>query len=185
MDKIELLKQKNWISLFLLSEKELLQQCIIGNFLSSKPGGQHRDKKASSVRISLFDGDIAVTSSRSRSLQANQKDALNKLKIGIVCKYRSDFSLKRCIALFQLEKYFNDKLLVRNSKINLSSNNPNYLIVAGIILDILFMHSWQIQSTSKKLGVSSSHLVNFFSKEKKLLIFINAEREKLGMRSLK
>ena len=42
-----------------------------------------------------------------------------------------------------------------------------------------------IQSTSKKLGVSSSHLVNFFSKEKKLLIFINAEREKLGMRSLK
>ena len=74
---------------------------------------------------------------------------------------------------------------MRNSKISLSSNNPNYLIVAGIILDMLFMHSWQIQSTSKKLGVSSSHLVNFFSKEKKLLIFINAEREKLGMRSLK
>jgi len=185
MDKFELLKQKNWISLFLLSEKELLRQCKIDNFLSPKPGGQHRDKKASAVRITLFDGEIIVTSSNSRSFQTNQKDALNKLKIEIVCKYRSNFSLKKCIQLFQLEKYFNDTFLVKNNKINLSSKNPNYLVVAGVVLDIFFIHNWQIQSVSKKLGVSSSHLVNFFSKEKKLLIFINSEREKLGMRSLK
>tara|TARA_Y100001970_G_scaffold250030_1_gene321252 strand:+ start:4648 stop:5205 length:558 start_codon:yes stop_codon:yes gene_type:complete len=182
MDKFEQLKQKNWVSLFLLNETELLNLCRVDNFLSSKPGGQHRDKKASSVRLTLFNGDIVTTSSDSRSYQANQKYAVNRLKIEIICKYRSEISIKKCINLFHLEQYFTDAWLVKNGRINIAANNKNYLIFAAIILDSLYIHEWNFRIVGKIFGVTTSHLVKFLSKEKKLFVFVNMERQKLGMR---
>ena len=185
MGKFDQIKQKNWVTLLLLTDKQLLQKCRVNHFLSSKSGGQHRDKKASSVRLTLFDGEINVVSSASRSLQTNQIDALRKLKLEIICKYRSDNPLKECIENFHLEKYFNNDLLIKNQKINIAKKNDDFLPFAGVVLEIFFVNHWHVQVVAKYLGVSSSHLVKFLSKEKRLLIWVNEQRKQFGIGPLK
>jgi phage antirepressor YoqD-like protein len=44
---------------------------------------------------------------------------------------------------------------------------------------------WGISNISKKLGISNTNLVSFLLKEKRLIVWVNQQRAKNGMNSLK
>ena len=185
MQKRDLIKEKNWTFLLLIDEDKLLEMCHIDYFLSSKPGGQHRDKKASSVRLSLKNTTIVVSASENRSMNMNMKSAVKKLKIEITCQLRSSIDFIIFIKSFDLFEAFNKNGSLSNGKLSYASSNKNYLPMCAFIFDLMNNDKWGISNISKKLGISNTNLVSFLLKEKRLIVWVNQQRAKNGMNSLK
>ncbi len=62
-----------------LKPEEVLKECHVTYFLSSGPGGQHRDRKRTAVRLEHLPTGIVTVSKKRRSREMNQREALERL----------------------------------------------------------------------------------------------------------
>jgi protein subunit release factor B len=62
-------------------DEDLLAECDLTVFKSSGPGGQHRNKTMSSVRLHHEPSGLVVIGRRERSQKRNLDDALSRLRI--------------------------------------------------------------------------------------------------------
>jgi protein subunit release factor B len=61
-------------------DETLLAECDISFFRSSGPGGQHKNKTMSSVRLHHRPSGLVVIGKRERSQRRNLQDALDRLR---------------------------------------------------------------------------------------------------------
>lgn len=61
-------------------EEKLLQECEITTFRASGPGGQHRNRRESGVRIRHLPTGVVVTATERRSQHQNRAVALERLR---------------------------------------------------------------------------------------------------------
>jgi len=66
-----------------LDDASLLAQCEEQFFVASGPGGQHRNKTASGVRLTHSPTEISVTATERRSQARNRSAALQRLRDGL------------------------------------------------------------------------------------------------------
>jgi len=62
-----------------LKPEIVLKECKVTYFLSSGPGGQHRDRKRTAVRLEHLPTGIVTVSKKRRSREMNQREALERL----------------------------------------------------------------------------------------------------------
>lgn len=63
-----------------LSDEALLLECDVSVFIGSGPGGQHRNKTESAVRLTHRPTGITVTATERRSQLMNRGAALDRLR---------------------------------------------------------------------------------------------------------
>jgi protein subunit release factor B len=63
-----------------LSDEALLAECRIDTFVGGGPGGQHRNKTESAVRLSHGPTGLSVTATERRSQLQNREAALERLR---------------------------------------------------------------------------------------------------------
>jgi protein subunit release factor B len=66
-----------------LDDAPLLAQCEEQFFVARGPGGQHRNKTASGVRLSHSPTELSVTATERRSQAQNRSAALERLRDGL------------------------------------------------------------------------------------------------------
>ncbi len=66
-----------------LTDEQLLAQCEEEFFVASGPGGQHRNKTESGVRLTHPATELSVTATERRSQAQNRGEALERLKSGL------------------------------------------------------------------------------------------------------
>src|SRR5215470_6626023 len=66
-----------------LEDRALLAECEQELFTSSGPGGQHRNKTASGVRLTHPTTELSVTATERRSQAQNRRAALERLREGL------------------------------------------------------------------------------------------------------
>lgn len=66
-----------------LTDEALLAQCEESFFIASGPGGQHRNKTESGVRLSHPATELSVTATERRSQAQNRSVALGRLRQGL------------------------------------------------------------------------------------------------------
>jgi ribosome-associated protein len=66
-----------------LSDELLLRACEVSFFVGSGPGGQHRNKTASAVRILHVPSGLSVTATERRSQSQNRSVALARLRMAL------------------------------------------------------------------------------------------------------
>lgn len=66
------------------SDEDLLLECDVSAFQASGPGGQHRNRTFSAVRIRHRPSGFVVIGRRERSQHRNKADALRRLRERIV-----------------------------------------------------------------------------------------------------
>ncbi len=62
---------------------KLLQECVEEFFIASGPGGQHRNKTESGVRLTHPPTELTVTATERRSQSQNRGEALERLREGL------------------------------------------------------------------------------------------------------
>ena len=63
-----------------LPEEALLAECEIEAFVAGGPGGQHRNKTASGIRLNHPPTELSVTATERRSQAQNRREALERLR---------------------------------------------------------------------------------------------------------
>jgi len=66
-----------------LPEAGLLAQCVESFFVGSGPGGQHRNKTASAVRLVHFPTGVTVSATERRSQAQNRSEAVQRLRAAL------------------------------------------------------------------------------------------------------
>lgn len=69
-------------------DEDLLSQCDVDTYRGSGPGGQHRNKTESAVRLRHIPSGIIVIASESRSQHQNREMALKRLRAKLEAKNR-------------------------------------------------------------------------------------------------
>jgi hypothetical protein len=77
----------------LMSDQDLLGQCDVHTYRASGPGGQHRNKVSSAVRLRHRPTGITAHGDDSRSQHDNRRLALRRLRLNFACQLRDQVDL--------------------------------------------------------------------------------------------
>lgn len=138
-----------------LADLELIRECREERYKSSGPGGQHRNKVETAVRLHHVSTGLSAHGDESRSLQDNRLKAANRLKEHMALEIRMPFDLEAPA----LPPEF---LAQRGPKGSLSVNphNPAYPIIVATILDALAA-AGSYARAAHALGITTSQLLRF------------------------
>lgn len=151
----------------LMNDRELLEHCKVESFVGSGPGGQHRNRNYTAVRLSLKKlPELSAEDSSSRSQKQNISSALQKLRILIACSWREK------PADTVEYKHFNE-------------NNINYAHQLAIMLDITVDSKFDHKLSALRLTLSNSMYLKEMAREYSVWQQFQAARAELGLPELK
>lgn len=147
-----------WI---LADDDALLAECDVQTFRGPGPGGQHRNKTSSAVRLVHRPTGLSGVATNKRSQVDNRRDAL--------------FELRRAIAL--------------NVRRPLGEIDPppgavGRLLVVAQALDALDESGWSLRDAAAALGTTTGPLVRRLSTEPEAMTLVNARRRTMGLKPI-
>jgi hypothetical protein len=161
------------------TDGELLKSCRVDTYRASGPGGQKRNKTSSAVRLSHLPSGISVIAEESRSQHENKARALRRLRLAIALQVRSEWVTKE-EPLYEAQ--------TRNSmaeKMSISTRNPDYPLVVGVVLDTVSFCDGQISEAARCLGCSTGQLSKFLVSHPKVHAAVNELRSSRGLKPLR
>ncbi|MBA0764306.1 hypothetical protein Gotri_013662, partial [Gossypium trilobum] len=138
-----------------LKDEELMRQCELNTFKSSGPGGQHRNKRESAVRLKHLPTGIIAQAVEDRSQHMNRASALARLRTLIALKVRNPVSLESYSPPPELLQILprNSTLRRSDSGPQIGPNNPKFILGMQALLDLIFAVDGSISDAANLLGV--------------------------------
>ncbi|TXG48467.1 hypothetical protein EZV62_024342 [Acer yangbiense] len=145
-----------------LTDEELMRECEMGTFKSSGPGGQHRNKRESAVRLKHKPTGIIAQAVEDRSQHKNRASALSRLRTLLALKLRNHiphlddtYSPPKHLLLI-----LPPKSTIRGSDCGpqIGPNNPKFALGMQALLDLIFALEGSISQTAQLLGLSTGAL---------------------------
>jgi hypothetical protein len=157
------------------SDAQLLGECEVDLFRSSGPGGQHRNKVSSGVRLRHVSG-LTVTGTGDRSQHVNKAAALRRLREAIALAARVPLP----------ERFaWPENVHVREGRLRVSAENPSLYHVLGLVLDALAEARGEPGRAAPRLGITPSSLARFLLAHPKAWVELNRQRRELGLPALR
>lgn len=162
-----------------LTDEQLLVGCDVHIYKASGPGGQHRNKVSSAVRLRHRETQISATANDSRSQHTNRIQAMRRLRMNIAIKLRSPFDLDAAIPLPLAECIFAPKMPKIPQKPNhatevtfrleIGRKDARFWRVAAILLDMLNAAGGHLGIVARKLKISTGNLTKILKSDRHLL----------------
>lgn len=157
-------------------DARLLAECDIHLHRAGGPGGQHRNKVSSAVRLVHRPTGFTVTASERRSQHENRANALHRLREAIAVGVRG--------AVPQ-EVVWPDSVNIRNGQLKVGAQNPALCRVLALALDALAAYDGQVGKAAAHLGVTTSSLTRFLADHPKAWVEANRIRQQAGLAPLR
>ncbi|KAL4317396.1 hypothetical protein HN51_071422 [Arachis hypogaea] len=170
-----------------LTDDELMRQCEMGTFRTSGPGGQHRNKRDTAVRLKHLPTGIVAQASEDRSQHKNRASALKRLRARIALKLRKTVDLEAYSPPRELLQILPPKSSIRGSDCGpqIGPNNPKFLLGMQALLDLIFAVEGSVSDAAKYLGLSTGALSRLILSDDSLRMEVNELRASKGMKPLK
>jgi hypothetical protein len=154
-----------------LSDADLLRQCLEENYKASGPGGQHRNKVATAVRLHHEPSGVTAHGEETRSQAENRRHALSRLRERIAFTIRARFDLDAPDAPPELvAQRRGGGLLAVNPK------NPSFPLIAATALDALAAADGSYAAAARALGLTTSQLLKFLQSDRELWRAVSESR---------
>ncbi|MBL4883196.1 MAG: peptide chain release factor-like protein [Planctomycetaceae bacterium] len=164
------------------ADDELLAQCETIRQRRSGPGGQHRNKVETAIRLLHKTTGLTAQASERRSQADNLKQALFRLRLELAIHHRTERDLDQLSK--QLEKSEMWKKRRRGGKISINSVHLDYPAMLADVMDCLSVVDWDHRQAAEILQLSSSQLIKFLKREPRSLSLLNQQRQMVGLNPL-
>ncbi len=155
---------------------QLLKQCRVDTYIASGPGGQHRNRTYSAVRLTHVPTGVMVTGEERRSQHENKQKALGRLRMALALQVRS--------AHFELNESIQN-IFAAAGPVRINARNPLYPQVCAAVLDALFACSGSLSSAAQLLHLSTGQLVKIVARDGDLLTAANRLRDYFDLKPVK
>jgi len=155
-------------TLLALEDDALLRQCRQETYRASGPGGQHRNKTDSAVRLSVMDGKVMASCSDHRSQHRNRSEALRRLRITLAIELRRPIKTQKWSGAWDLGR-----------------KDRRYAGFLAHVLDTLAAHDWAVGLAADGLGISTGKLIRTLARDPQAWNAVNKGRAQLGLVNLR
>jgi hypothetical protein len=157
-------------------DAKLIAECNVHRYRASGPGGQHRNKVSSAVRLHHRPGNLTVVATESRLQGENRARALKRLREAIALVARLPLPEKIT---------WPDTVDLGRQRLRVNEKNPAVHHVIALMLDAFAEHGGRLADAAKALGLTSSGLVRFLGEHPKAWREVGRIRHEAGLPQLK
>ncbi|XP_038891024.1 peptide chain release factor 1 [Benincasa hispida] len=170
-----------------LSDEELMKQCEMDTFKASGPGGQHRNKRESAVRLKHIPTGITAQAVEDRSQHKNRASALARLRAFLALKVRNPVDLEDYSPPPELLQILPLKSTIRPPECGpqIGPKNSKFLPGMQALLDLISTLDGSVSDTAKLLGLTTGALSRLILSDDALRMAVNDIRISKGMKPLK
>jgi hypothetical protein len=158
------------------SDERLRSECSVHTHRTGGPGGQHRNKTESAVRLHHRPSGLVVTGQERRSQHQNTANALERLREALAIGFRAP--LPPAVA-------WPPTVSIRDEKLRVSPENAGYFHALGLALDALATYGGVVQDAAAYLGVTASSLAKFLHANPRAWTAAQAIRSAAGLPPLR
>ncbi|KAG8078711.1 hypothetical protein GUJ93_ZPchr0007g5677 [Zizania palustris] len=179
--------RRGWDDHLGMSDDELMGQCDMGTFKASGPGGQHRNKRESAVRLRHRPTGIIAQAVEDRSQHKNRASALSRLRTLIALKVRKPINLEEYTPPVELLQILPLKSTIRGKDVGpqIGPNNSKFAPGMQALLDLLFAVEGSVSEAAKLLGLSTGAVSRLILSDDSLRTAANELRAAKGLKPLK
>lgn len=170
-----------------MTDQELMKQCEMDTYKASGPGGQHRNKRESAVRLKHLPTGIIAQASEDRSQHKNRASALARLRTNIALKVRNNVNLESYSPPLELLQILPPASTIRGPECGsqIGPNNPKFAQGMRALLDLMYAIEGSVADAAKLLGLSTGALSRLILSDDSLRMAVNELRATKGMKPLK
>lgn len=170
-----------------LDDKSLLAQCDVNTTKASGPGGQHRNKVSSAIRMRHRPTGITSQGHDSRSQSDNKKLALQRMRMKIACERRRPVDTSPgAIPPLVRECIFTPRGGKRSAamRMEIGRKDHRFWPAAAFLLDLLEASAGRLAEASAILDISTSNLTHILKSNRHLLAATQILRKRHGLKAL-
>lgn len=160
------------------SVDELLKHCRIQRTRHTGPGGQHRNKVETAVRITHEPTGIVAFAGESREQDVNRRVAISRLRMLLAVQVR-------CVTSAEVHPSPLWQSRCRQQRISCNESHADFPALIAEALDAIDAKSFDVRVAAAALGCTSSQLIRFLARVPPALEFVNQNRESQGLHRLK
>jgi hypothetical protein len=169
-------------ALLLASDDALLAQCEVDRYRASGPGGQHRNKTESAVRLRHKLSGVTAIGEDSRSQAENKIHAVRRLRSAIALDVREPVVLEGYAPSRRLAALIAGGTAPLGAKTRLT---PDYWAAIAELLDLLVAGALEIAATAQRLGITTGALSKMLLHDDQVARVVNDLRRGRQMRPLR
>jgi hypothetical protein len=166
----------------LASDDALIAQCEVDRYRASGPGGQHRNKTESAVRLRHKLSGVTAIGEDSRSQAENKVHAVRRLRSAIALEVREPVRLDDYRPSARLANIIAGGTAPLGAKTRLTGD---YWAAIAELLDLLVAGNLEIATTAQRLGMTTGALSKLLLHDDSVGRVVNDLRRAKGMRPLR
>jgi hypothetical protein len=166
----------------LASDDALVAQCEVDRYRASGPGGQHRNKTESAVRLRHKPSGVTAIGEDSRSQAENKLHAVRRLRAAIALALREPVELAGFAPSPRLAGLIAGGTAPLGAKTRLTGE---FWAAIGELLDLLVAGELEIAATAQRLGITTGALSKLLLHDDHVARTVNDLRRARQMRPLR
>lgn len=166
----------------LVGDDALIAQCEVDRYRASGPGGQHRNKTESAVRLRHKLSGVSAIGEDSRSQSENKLHAVRRLRSAIALELREPVRIDGFVPSRRLASLVAAGTAPLGAKTRLTGE---YWAGIAELIDLLVAGSLEIATTAQRLGITTGALSKLLLHDDQVARVINDLRRAKGMRALR
>lgn len=169
-----------------ISDEELMAQCRLEVFKAPGPGGQHRNKVSSAVRLRHTPTGVTAEATESRSQHDNRRKALGRLRMHIACRLREGFDPASPLPPVVAECLFTPKGGPAGGpkRLDVGRRDVRFWAVAAVALDAVDAAEGRLSDAASGIGITTGNLSRLLKTDRHLLTAANSLRRRHGQKSI-
>ncbi len=172
-----------------LEDEQLLGECEVHTYKSSGPGGQHRNKVSSAVRLVHRPTGVQAHGDESRSQHENKRLALKRLRMHIALQLRRPVDLKSVspatVPPELAECLHHATGTATGQRLDVGRRDRRLWPAARFVLDVLEACEARLSDAAALLGVTTANLVRFCRTDRHLFAAVQQMRQRHGLPQLR